>query len=270
MEQTEETPPVTVTVRGIELGRARPEIIVPIVGDDHEAVLEQARSAVETPARVIEWRLDRFRPDLRDPASHRAAALETLPALRAELGPDRALLATLRTAAEGGDREISDRDLLRLLEALMTPRRAGVQALVDLVDIETSRPPQTVAQVIEVADRSGVMVIGSFHDFSSTPSEAEMVEMLRSQRRTGVDIPKIAVTPHDARDVLTLMSAGLTVAADGQGPHIAISMGPLGAVTRVAGETFASAATFATVGQASAPGQLAATDVAEAIELLRP
>lgn len=270
MEQTEDAAPVTVTVRGIELGRARPEIIVPIVGDDHEAVLEQARSAVETPARVIEWRLDRFRPDLGDPAAHRAAAQETLTALRAELGADRALLATLRTAAEGGEREIGDEDLLRLLEALMTPRRAGMQAHVDLVDIETSRPPQTVAQVIEVAARSGVMVIGSFHDFRSTPSEEELVETLRSQRRAGVDIPKIAVTPHDARDVLAVMSAGLTVAADGLGPHIAISMGPLGAVTRVAGETFASAATFASVGRASAPGQLAATDVAEVIELLRP
>lgn len=270
MEPNEETPPVTITVRGIELGRARPEIIVPLVGDDHEAVLEQAQRACETPSRVVEWRLDHFRPDHTDPAAHRAAVLETLPALRGALGPDRALLATLRTTAEGGQREISDRNLLLLLEELMTPRRAGVQALVDLVDIEASRAPQTVAQVVETADRSGVKVIVSHHDFESTPSEEELVAILRSQRRAGADLPKIAVTPQGPRDVLTLLSASLTVAEDNAGPHIALSMGPLGAVTRVAGETFASAATFATAGRASAPGQLAATDVAEVIEMLRP
>src|SRR5690625_7081320 len=82
----------------------------------------------------------------------------------------------------------------------MTPRRAGVQALVDLVDIEASRDPQTVAQVVEIADRSGVKVIVSHHDFESTPSEEELVAILRSQRRAGADLPKIAVTPRGPRD----------------------------------------------------------------------
>ena len=47
-------------------------------------------------------------------------------------------------------------------------------------------------------------------------------------------------------------------------------MGPLGASSRVAAETFGSAATFATVGAGSAPGQLAAEDVSRMLELLRP
>src|SRR5699024_3884219 len=81
-------------------------------------------------------------------------------------------------------------------------------------------------------------------------------------RRLGADVPKIAVTPRSARDVLTLLSASLTVAEDLSGPHIAISMGTLGASTRVAAETFGSAATFATAGEGSAPGQLRAEDVA--------
>ena len=40
--------------------------------------------------------------------------------------------------------------------------------------------------------------------------------------------------------------------------------------SRVTAETFGSAATFATAGEGSAPGQLAARDVAGMIELLRP
>ncbi|MGO1389240.1 type I 3-dehydroquinate dehydratase [Brachybacterium alimentarium] len=265
-----ESIPITATVRGIELGRARPEIIVPLVGDDHDAVMEQAAAAVATPARIIEWRIDLFRPDLDDAEDHRDVVLATLPRLRAALGPDRALLATVRTSAEGGGRQIRDIDLAVLLEALMGERRAGTQSQVDMIDVETSRAPAIVSRVVSTAHRNGVVVVGSYHDFEGTPEEEELCELLRSQRRLGADVPKIAVTPQTPRDVLTLMSASLTVASEGAGPHIAISMGPLGVASRVAAETFGSAATFATAGPRSAPGQLEADDVARMLELLRP
>ncbi len=260
----------TATVRGIELGRARPEIIVPLVGAYEDDLLAQAEAATLTRARIMEWRLDAFRPDLEDAGEHREAVLAALPALRSRLGADRALLATFRTAVEGGRRTIDDADLGTLLEVLITGRRAGTQSAVDLVDIETSRDPRTVERVIAAAHRHGTVVIGSFHDMASTPPEHELVERLRAQRRLGADVPKIAVTPRTPRDVLTLLSASLTVAEDLSGPHIAISMGTLGASSRVAGETFGSAATFASVGQGSAPGQLRAEDVAGVLEMLRP
>ncbi|HLQ80751.1 MAG TPA: type I 3-dehydroquinate dehydratase [Brachybacterium sp.] len=260
----------TATVRGIELGRARPEIIVPLVGAYEDELLAQAEAAVGTRARIMEWRLDRFRPDLEDTGEHREAVLAALPALRAQLGPDRALLVTFRTETEGGGRPIADRDLGILLDALISGRRAGTQSVVDLVDIETARDPRTVERVISAAHRHGTVVVGSHHDVEGTPPEAELVEILRAQRRLGADVPKIAVTPRSARDVLTLLSASLTVAEDLSGPHIAISMGTLGASTRVAAETFGSAATFATAGEGSAPGQLRAEDVAGMLELLRP
>ena len=40
----------TATVRGVEFGRGRPEIIVPLVGDDLDALLAQAEAASATPA----------------------------------------------------------------------------------------------------------------------------------------------------------------------------------------------------------------------------
>ena len=260
----------TASVRGIEFGRGRPEIIVPLVGDDLESLLAQAEAAVATPARVMEWRLDRFRPDLEDAEDHREVTLAALGPLRAALGADRALLVTFRSVAEGGRRPYGDRALGALLEALITGRRAGTQSAVDLVDVETAREESVVASVIDSARRHGIAVVGSFHDMDGTPDEAEIVEILRSQRRLGADIPKIAVTPRSARDVLTLLSASLTVAEDLAGPHLAISMGTLGASSRAAAEVFGSAATFATAGEGSAPGQLAADDVARMIELLRP
>lgn len=47
-----------------------------------------------------------------------------------------------------------------------------------------------------------------------------------------------------------------------------MAMGGLGAVTRLGGGPFGSSATFATVGPASAPGQLPAEGVRGALELL--
>ena len=260
----------TATVRGIELGRARPEIIVPLVGSDLDELLAQAQKAVATRARIMEWRLDRFRPDLEDALDHREAVLAALPALRGALGPDRGLLVTFRTSHEGGSRPITDRDLGILLESLLGGRRAGTQAAVDLIDIETARDAGMVERVISSAHRHGTVVIGSFHDMEATPSEETLVQILREQRRLGADVPKVAVTPRTPRDVLTLLSASLTVAEELRGPHIAISMGTLGASSRVAAETFGSAATFATAGEGSAPGQLGADDVAQMLELLRP
>ncbi|MGY5764461.1 type I 3-dehydroquinate dehydratase [Brachybacterium sp. DNPG3] len=255
-----------VIVRGIELGRGRPEIIVPLVGADERALLAQTEAACASSARLLEWRLDLFRPDLADTAAHRRAVLAALPVLRERMGEERALLATFRTSAEGGTREIADDDLAALLLALL----AEPGGAVDLVDIETAREERVVAAVVEAAHAVGAAVVGSFHDFAGTPPQEALESILRGQRRAGADVRKIAVTPRDARDVLALLGASTAVAADGEGPHIAISMGSLGAVSRIAAETFGSAATFAAVGGGSAPGQLGADDVARMIALLRP
>ena len=51
-------------------------------------------------------------------------------------------------------------------------------------------------------------------------------------------------------------------------PVITMSMGTLGAVSRLAGETFGSAMTFANPGQASAPGQVSLNIVNEVLDAL--
>ncbi|MCW1803668.1 type I 3-dehydroquinate dehydratase [Brachybacterium squillarum] len=259
----------TLTVRGVELGAGRPEIIVPVAGDDEAALHGHLAAARRAPARIVEWRTDRFARGA-GTAEHRAAVLAALPGVREALGQERALLLTLRTSAEGGDREIADEDLAALLIGAIRASAPDGAPLVDLVDVETARDAGAVRAVAEAARARAVAVVGSFHDFAGTPEEARIVEILRGQRALGADLPKVAVTPRDPRDVLALLGASLTVAADEAGPHLAISMGSLGAVSRVAAETFGSAATFASAGEASAPGQLDAEDVSRLLDLLRP
>ena len=69
-------------------------------------------------------------------------------------------------------------------------------------------------------------------------------------------------------DVVTLIDATQRRHRESAIPLITMSMGTLGALTRIGGGTFGSAATFATLGAASAPGQLPAAGVRAALDLL--
>ena len=48
----------TVTVRNVEIGAGMPKICVPIVGENRESILEQARTIKTLPADLVEWRVD--------------------------------------------------------------------------------------------------------------------------------------------------------------------------------------------------------------------
>lgn len=63
--------------------------------------------------------------------------------------------------------------------------------------------------------------------------------------------------PQSVDDVLTLLTATNTARQQLGQPVITMSMGDLGKVSRLAGEVFGSCLSFATVGAASAPGQIA-------------
>ena len=85
----------------------------------------------------------------------------------------------------------------------------------------------------------------------------------------GADILKIAVMPQNSRDVLTLLSATEEMTRlYAERPLITMSMGGTGLISRLCGETFGSAVTFGAVGKTSAPGQIAADELAQVLELL--
>jgi 3-dehydroquinate dehydratase-1 len=75
--------------------------------------------------------------------------------------------------------------------------------------------------------------------------------------------------PASPEDVLTLLGATADYASRPDArPAITMAMGPLGVVSRLAGETFGSALTFGTVGAASAPGQVDAGALRAALEVV--
>jgi len=140
---------------------------------------------------------------------------------------------------------------------------------VDIVDVELCNDEEFVKIVRERAKLSGVKVILSYHNFTETPSESFIYSKLTEAQAAGADISKVAVMPKDYGDVLTLLSATNKARNETvQGPMVTMSMGPEGAVSRLAGGLFGSDITFAIGKQASAPGQIPIKDLNNGIALL--
>lgn len=246
----------TVRLRGVTLGEGRPKICVPLTGATRAALLAEIPAAKESAADLVEWRVDFFAE-----AADTGGVLGTLRALREALG-DMPLLFTFRTAGEGGERAMAAEDYVALTCAAATAGDA------DAVDVELFTGDEAVCGVIACAHENGVAAVVSNHDFKRTPERAELVGRLAKMRTLGADLPKIAVMPQRFADALTLMAAVDEYTATADCPVIAMSMGRLGCLSRVAGQYFGSCLTFGSVGRASAPGQLAAGELRTVLEIL--
>lgn len=198
----------------------------------------QARLAQQQGAGAAELRADL----LVDPAQVRAA----LTAVRA--ASSLPLLLTYRSATEGGKGAGHGQGYEDYLASLLQLRPA-----VAAVDIEMACPASKA--LVAEAKAGGYDVVGSCHDFTATPSAAQIAEKLAQITAAGADITKVAYMPRTAQDVAALRHAAHDFA--GAYPHqplIAISMGQLGAPSRT---DLVNCLTFATIadGAASAPGQ---------------
>lgn len=267
----------------------RVAVAVATTGADAEACLAQTRAAAAVGADVVELRADL----LAGPGPR------TSPAPRSE-GPSRLegpgwpgapewvgdvvglagdvvneaggapVLLTVRTVAEGGGAGLDDAaysDLLhRLIEGLA---ELGAARRPAALDVEQARGG--TAGLVARAHGAGLDVVVSHHDFRATPADGVMLARLRAMADAGADVAKLAVMPRGPRDVARLL--GVTARA-GEELDVAVatmSMGPLGAVSRLSGAVFGSVLTFATAGGApSAPGQLPIDRVRAVLDLLPP
>ena len=246
----------TIKVRNLEIGTGMPKICVPIVGKTVPEILENAKSAVQAKADVVEWRVDWYE----DVFSFEC--VEHVLRKLCEITGEIPLLFTFRTLQEGGEQAI---ELLAYQE--LNERAAGTK-LVDLIDAELSSGEETVKKLIKTAHDHQVKAVVSNHDFEKTPSKEEIVKRLRKMQELGADLPKIAVMPQCKKDVLTLLTATEEMAhryADR--PIITMSMAKDGVVSRMCGEVFGSALTFGTAGKASAPGQIEVGKLREVLEI---
>ena len=246
-----------VDIRGCRIGEGRPKVILPIVERAEAAILEKAAQFSTLQADCGEWRVDHF-DDARTPG----AVARCLAKLRVAL-KDKLLLVTFRTQAEGGQAALSPAEYRQFLELVLDTDCA------DLLDIEFFTAGADLPKLVEQAHTAGVPVVCSSHDFHKTPPRAELVRRMVAMQQAGADLPKVAVMPQSRIDVLELLAATAEMADQHpETPVITMSMGALGAVSRLAGEAFGSAMTFANPGQASAPGQVSLDIVNEVLDAL--
>ncbi len=246
-----------VDIRGCRIGEGRPKVILPIVERAEAAILEKAAQFSTLQADCVEWRVDHF-DDARTPG----AVARCLAKLRVAL-KDKLLLVTFRTKTEGGEQALSHPEYLAFLSLILDTDCA------DLLDIEFFTAGADLPKLVEQAHSAGVAVVCSSHDFHKTPPRAELVHRMVAMQQAGADLPKVAVMPQSRTDVLELLAATAEMAEHHpETPVITMSMGTLGAVSRLAGEAFGSAMTFANPGQASAPGQVSLDIVNEVLDAL--
>lgn len=246
-----------VNVRGCPIGEGRPKVILPIVERAEAAILEKAAQFSTLQADCVEWRVDYF-----EGARAPGAVARCLAKMRVAL-KDKLLLVTIRTKAEGGELALRHTEYTDLLHTILDTDCA------DLIDIEFFPAGDDLPALIGDAHTAGAAVVCSSHDFAKTPPRAELVARMVQMQQAGADLPKLAVMPRCRTDVLELLAATAEMAdLHPETPVITMSMGALGAVSRLAGEAFGSAMTFANPGQASAPGQVSLEVVNKVLDAL--
>ena len=247
----------TVYIRELAIGKGRPKICVPVCGRSGEEILEEAEKVRELPADFIEWRADWY-DDVFDGVRLR----EMLEALRSIFG-EKPLLFTFRSIQEGGEKSIRPE---QYLEINRTVCEAG---WMDAVDVELFMDGNVTKQIIEVAHKQNMIVIASNHDFIKTPEKDEITRRLILMDEMGADILKIAVMPREKADVLELLAATEEMGRlYTEKPVVTMSMGAMGLISRLAGESFGSAITFGAGAKASAPGQMPAKRLEKVLDAI--
>ena len=182
----------------------------------------------------------------------------------AETLPEKVLLFTIRSEAEGGQPLAFSSPTIYEIN-----RHVIEAATADMVDIELFSGAEPAAALIERAKETGVKIIMSNHDFRTTPDASVIVNRLRSMQDLGADVVKIAVMPENKMQVVNLLAAtAMMQEAYAEVPVVTMSMGKMGAISRISGQVFGSAITFASFAEASAPGQIPVEKMDEALTLV--
>lgn len=221
-----------------------PAIAVPMTATDDKTLMTQAQMIGESAARIAEWRVDAW------PSVPVEVAERLLWHLH-QAG--KLVLLTNRTHKEGG---AFSGDVVAYVSVYQRLTGLGF----DAIDVEASVPPVARKYLVGLAHEHEAAVVASQHDFRHTPSFENGQALLQTQS-TWADVVKLAAMPKQPSDTLNLLALLAWARATLPQPAIVIGMGALGQLTRIAQGAFAPGLTFATLGDASAPGQLSVAQI---------
>ncbi|MBW9152546.1 type I 3-dehydroquinate dehydratase [Clostridium estertheticum] len=246
-----------IKLKKVTIGEGLPKICIPMVGETISELLKEAEILKNIDFDVLEWRVDFFKD-----VANIDKVKQALQGIRAVLG-EKPIIFTFRTAKEGGQKEVTTEFYFTLNKAIATSK------LVEVIDVELLSDEKDILELVNIAHNNGIFVIISNHDFEKTPGKEEIISRLCKAQELGGDIPKIAVMPTCAADVITLLDATRIMNEKyANGPIISISMAGKGIISRLSGELFGSALTFGAAKKSSAPGQISAVELRKIMQLL--
>ena len=219
------------------------KIVVPIMPTSLEEAQELELSRFEG-ADIIEWRADFLDKD---------SILTVAPAIFEKFAGFE-IVFTIRTTREGGKLELTDAEYVALIEdvaAIYSP---------DYIDFEYFTRKAVFDQMLDFSN-----LVLSYHNFEETPEN--LMELLSEM--TNLRVVKVAVMPKHEQDVLDLMNFTRGFKAyNPEQEFVTMSMGKLGRLSRFAGDLVGSSWTFASLDNASAPGQVGLADMRRIREVL--
>lgn len=160
------------------------------------------------------------------------------------------IIATIRDKKEGGETEIGEDARCEIFENII--------GHVDCVDIEINSG--LFKRMCSFAHSNKKIVIGSYHNFKSTPSLKMLEKILENGKKWKADIVKIAVTANSKNDVARLVD--FTIKNRGKN-IVTIAMGDIGRVSRILNPMLGSLLTYGYVTAPSAIGQPSVNEIYE-------
>lgn len=144
-------------IKGMYLDSSKPLEFIPVIGRDYDAVCIETARLTRQGAKMLEWRMDGFE-GLFDEAEVR----KTLESLRT-MTEDCILLATVRTAAQGGQAEIGADKLAELYDQIAQSHCA------DLIDVEYETMGERLEEVMaQLRERGALIALSCVVDFRVT------------------------------------------------------------------------------------------------------
>lgn len=169
------------------------------------------------------------------------------------------IILTIRKENEGGDYHGNEAGRAELFEELIE--------FVDAIDLEYHTADKYRREIVQKAKEVGDPIIFSYHNYSRTGGLEEFKFRLEECLELG-DIAKVATMIQSPKDSLNLLKATYEVKKRLKEPLVSVGMGGLGKHTRVVAPFYGSDIVYASVDEATAPGQLSVGEVKDVLDLL--
>jgi len=222
---------------------------MPLTSETEVALFKEVEETGKSCYDFLEWRRDFFRPGEILTVDEEIKILKKLKKIKGDAG----IIYTFRSHNEGGAYETPDSVRLEAI---------GLAAnIADYVDVELKSDQAFLMGVKRALQNKDCQLILSHHQFKKTPNKKEIEEIYDAMENQGADVLKLAVTPSSEEDIRQLIGASLKKNEKTARTLIAIAMGALGSITRVAPELCGGSLTYVAGSGKTAPGQLTLEEI---------